>query len=235
MTLFEVRDLCAGYGQAPVINNLNLDVAEGAIVVLLGSNGAGKTTTLKALTGLISSTGSVTLAGKQVRGLRTEKIVKSGISLVPEGRGVFPELTVQDNLVVGAYVRSQRKLRSELDDWFSLFPNLAARRDQKAGTLSGGEQQMVAVTRALMARPQILLLDEPSLGLAPVIVANLFEKLGRINQEHGTAMLIVEQNANIALGIATTGYVLERGHLVKSGSAAALRDDDAIRLAYLGV
>ena len=235
MTLLHVRDLCAGYGQVRVLHNLDLDVEAGSVVVLLGANGAGKTTTLKALTGQIPSTGSVELAGASIGHSRPEVIVKRGVSLVPEGRGVFSELTVQENLLAGAYVRSHRGIQAELEDWFTLFPNLAERRNQKAGTLSGGEQQMLAVTRALMARPRILLLDEPSLGLAPVIVTNLFEKLRRINVEHGTAMLIVEQNANIALSIATKGYVLERGHIVKSGDAASLRGDDAIRLAYLGV
>lgn len=235
MSLLTVSDLRAGYGPVRVLHGLEFAVDESEVVVILGANGAGKTTTIRALCGMIETSGSVQLDGEELVGLDTADIVRRGIAHVPQGRGTFPELTVEENLNVGAFVRTDGEVRSDIDSWFETFPVLSERRRQLAGSLSGGEQQMLAVARALMSRPRLLFLDEPSLGLAPLIVAELFKRFAEINESRGTTMLIVEQNAQLALGIADRAYVLESGEIVNSGSADELRADDSIRKAYLGV
>jgi branched-chain amino acid transport system ATP-binding protein len=233
--VLEVEGLRAGYGQVAVLHGLDLVVNEGEIVVLLGANGAGKTTTLRALCGMVDAKGSVLFEGKQLVGRPTEWIVRQRIAHVPQGRGTFPELTVEENLEAGAYCRNDRAgIRADMDRWFDAFPRLAERRSQQAGSLSGGEQQMLAVARALMLRPKLLLLDEPSLGLAPIITQGLFTNLAQLNAEDGTTMFVVEQNANLALSIAARAYVLEAGEIVLSGSSDELRLDDDVRKAYLG-
>lgn len=233
--MLTVSDLRAGYGPVRVLHGLDFAVAEGEVVVILGANGAGKTTTIRALCGMIETSGSVMLDGEELVGVDTADIVRRGIAHVPQGRGTFPELTVEENLLVGAFVRNDSDVRSDADGWLETFPVLKERRRQQAGSLSGGEQQMLAVARALMSRPRLLFLDEPSLGLAPIIVADLFKRFAEINAERETTMLIVEQNALLALNIADRAYVLESGVIVNSGSAEELRANDSIRKAYLGV
>lgn len=232
--ILEATDLAAGYGQISVLHGLNLYVDEGEIVVILGANGAGKTTTLRALSGMIPSQGSVLLAGKQIGRARPDTRAKLGLGHIPEGRGTFRFLSVEDNLRLGAHLCHRKAVRNSMELWFGMFPRLGERRKQAAGSLSGGEQQMLAVARALMAQPRMLLLDEPSMGLAPMVSADLFKEIRRINGELGTSMLIVEQNANLSLKIANRGYVLESGDIVSAGPAAQLLDDDSIRRAYLG-
>jgi len=235
MTLIEVRDLTAGYGPAEVLHGVSLRVEEAEIVVVLGANGAGKTTTMRAIAGLIGRKGTVNLDGASIIGLSPDKVVAAGVSLVPQGRGTFAKLSVDDNLHVGAAKRRDRQgIKEDLARWYEVFPVLASRRKQMAGTLSGGEQQMLAVARALMSRPRLLLCDEPSLGLAPLIVREVFNVLQRVNTEQQMAMLIVEQNAEIALGIASRAYLLETGEVVSEGTAESLRESDAVRRAYLG-
>ncbi|MYG59213.1 MAG: ABC transporter ATP-binding protein, partial [Acidimicrobiia bacterium] len=197
-------------------------------------NGAGKTTTLRALCAMVSTEGSVRLAGEELSGQRTADIVRRGVAHVPQGRGTFPDLSVEENLMAGAYVRSDADVRSDMEQWFETFPVLGERRAQAAGSLSGGEQQMLAIARALMLRPSLLLLDEPSLGLAPMITRSLFEQLTAINAAAGTTMLVVEQNASLALGVADVAYVLEAGEVALSGPADELAADDNVRRAYLG-
>lgn len=233
--VLEVKDLHGGYGAIQVLHGLNFHVDEGEIVVILGANGAGKTTTLRAISGMIERRGNVTLRGDDISSMKPADIVHKGVAHVPQGRGTLPELSVADNLRVGAYIRSDNEIESDMDQWYDVYPVLRERKDQRAGSLSGGEQQMLAVARALMSRPQLLLLDEPSLGLAPIIVAELFERFAAINKETGTTMLVVEQNAQLALGIADRGYVLESGEIFTEGPADELINDDAIRQAYLGV
>jgi len=219
-----------------VLHGLDFFVDAGEIVVLLGANGAGKTTTLRAVCqmDMVSVSGEVIFDGRSLVGLRPEAVVKLGIGHVPQGRGTFPELTVEENLTIGAYVRRDGKIGDDVDHWLEVFPRLGDRRGQTAGSLSGGEQQMLAVARALMCRPKLLLLDEPSLGLAPLIIQDLFRRFAQLNQELGTTMLIVEQNANLALSIADRAYVIETGEIVLSGGAADVQSDDAVRRAYLG-
>jgi branched-chain amino acid transport system ATP-binding protein len=233
--MLQVAGLDAGYGPIQVLRDVELHVDEGEIVVLLGANGAGKTTTIRAICQMIDSKGSVNMCGAELVGMRPEKMAGLGIAHVPQGRGTFPELTVEENLNVGAYIRKDRaEIRADIDRSYALFPRLGERRAQLAGSLSGGEQQMLAVARALMSRPRLLLLDEPSLGLAPLVIQGLFNRFNELNQEDGVTMFIVEQNANLALDIATRAYVLEAGRIVLSGSAAELRANDAVRRAYLG-
>lgn len=234
MSLLEVRDLHAGYGRVRVIHGMDLSVAEGQTVVLLGANGAGKTTTLRALSGMADVTGSVLFDGRELVGQEPERVARAGIGHVPQGRGTMDGLTVEENLRVGGLQLARAELRASLDRWFDVFPRLAERRQQLAGSLSGGEQQMVAVARALMAQPRLLLLDEPSLGLAPLITRSLFETLDDINRDLGVTILVVEQNAEIALSIADYGYVLEAGRVVSEGSAREISDDESVRRAYLG-
>ena len=235
MTLLEVTDLKAGYGQAEVLHGISLTVGQGEVVVMLGANGAGKTTTLRAIAGLIGRRGTVSIGGTALRPGVPSEAVAAGLSLVPQGRGTFTKLTVQENLLVGATKRRDKaSVAADLDRWYHVFPALSARTKQTAGTLSGGEQQMLAVARSLMSRPSLLLCDEPSLGLAPLVVRSVFDVLREINAEDGTAMLIVEQNAELALDLASRVYLLEVGEVVTSGAAADLRDSDTVRRAYLG-
>ena len=233
MSLLEVRALSAGYGPVEVLHGIDLDVDHGEMVVILGANGAGKTTTMRAVSGMIGRSGSVTFDGVDITRTNAEKLVGMGIAHVPQGRGTFPDLTVMDNLRVGAYARSCG-IAADIDRWFAVFPRLAERRDQRAGSLSGGEQQMLAIARALMSHPKLLLCDEPSLGLAPLITQEVFEVLKKLNADEGLSVLLVEQNANLALKVAQRVYLLETGTVVASGSAAQIASDDAIRKAYLG-
>lgn len=230
----EVQGLKAAYGDIQVLHGIDFSVAEGQIAVILGANGAGKTTTLRALCAMVSTEGSIKLAGDELAGQRTADIVRRGVAHVPQGRGTFPELSVEENLMAGAFVRSDPEVRADADRWYETFPVLGERRGQTAGSLSGGEQQMLAIARALMLRPSLLLLDEPSLGLAPMITRSLFEQLTAINADAGTTMLVVEQNASLALGVADVAYVLEAGEVALSGPAGELAADDSVRRAYLG-
>jgi branched-chain amino acid transport system ATP-binding protein len=237
MTLLAVHELRAAYGPVQVLHGIDLTVDEGEVVVLLGGNGAGKTTTLRALCQMegLAVRGEVRFAGRSLGGRRTEDVVRQGIAHVPQGRGTFPELTVEENLRAGAYIRKdKRAVAGDIDEWFSVFPRLAERRTQSAGTLSGGEQQMLAVARAYMSRPRLLLLDEPSLGLAPKVIQDLFALFAELNRRDGTTILVVEQNATLALSVATRAYVIETGEIVLRGTADELRADDGIRRAYLG-
>jgi branched-chain amino acid transport system ATP-binding protein len=218
-----------------VLRGLSLAVPEGGIVALLGANGAGKTTTLRAVSGMIGVKGEVHFDGQSIANKKAEDIVRRGVAHVPQGRGTIADLTVEENLLAGAFIRRDHaEVRADIDKWFTMFPRLAERHEQAAGSMSGGEQQMLAIARALMSRPRLLLLDEPSLGLAPLVTRELFERLGEINRETSTTMLIVEQNANLALEIAARGYVLEAGAIVASGSSAELSADEDVRKAYLG-
>ena len=233
--VLEAKGLEGSYGMIQVLHGLDFHVDEGEVVVILGANGAGKTTTLRALSGLIDTGGSATFRGEELVGKKTADIVRLGIAHVPQGRGTLPELSVEDNLRVGAFTRKDKEVEADMAKWYEVYPVLYNRRGQLAGSLSGGEQQMLAVSRALMSRPHLLLLDEPSLGLAPIIVQDLFARFHQINEETGTTMLVVEQNAQLALGIANRGYVLEAGTIAVEGAAQDLMHDDAIRKAYLGV
>ena len=230
----EIAGLEAGYGGARVVQGISFAVPEGRIVTLLGPNGAGKSTTLRSIAGLVRpSGGTVTLDGERLDGLAADAVVRRGLALVPERRELFPSLSVAENLALGAYVRSDRAaIANDLEMVFTLFPRLKERRPQPARTLSGGEQQMLAIGRGLMSRPRYLLLDEPSLGLAPLLIAEIFRKLVDI-RANGTAILLVEQNAAAALDVADHGYVLETGVIRLEGSAAALAADDAVRETYL--
>ena len=232
--LLSVSGLTAGYGPVGVLHGLDFTVGTDEIVVILGANGAGKTTTLRALSGMIGASGEATFDGTSVLGRRPDQLVKVGIAHVPQGRGTITDLTVEENLRIGAYVRSDGEIHADIDRWCEVFPRLGERRDQPAGSMSGGEQQMLAIARALMSRPRLLLLDEPSLGLAPLITKELFAQLATVNAQTGTAVLVVEQNANLALEIAHRGYVLEVGTIVAQGLAGELMTDEAIRKAYLG-
>jgi len=232
--LLKVTDLDASYGVVQVLRGLSFEVQPGEVVVILGANGAGKTTTLRAVCGMVDTAGSVKIDGEEVSRKGTAEIVRRGVAHVPQGRGTFPELSVIDNLMLGAYVRKDNGIQEDLDRWMDAFPRLRERKDQAAGSLSGGEQQMLAVSRAMMSRPRLLLLDEPSLGLAPLIIDDLFRHLADLNRDMGTTMLIVEQNAELALEVASRGYVLEAGQMVLAGTAEELHSNDAVRAAYLG-
>lgn len=232
--LLDVKDLHASYGAVQVIRGIDFRVDEGEVVVILGANGAGKTTTLRALSGMLKASGSVMLNGKETVGLDPAEIVRLGVAHVPQGRGTFTDLSVQDNLEAGAFIRRDDKVGEDIDRFYEMFPVLGERREQLAGSLSGGEQQMLAISRALMSDPQLLLLDEPSLGLAPIIVQRLFEVLKDLNEQRGTTILVVEQNAQLALDIANRAYVIEVGTIAAEGSASELQNNDAIRRAYLG-
>ena len=228
------KNLHASYGAVEVLRGLDFEVAQGKVSVILGANGAGKTTTLRAICNMCNSSGDVSLGGVDISRLGTAEIVRKGVAHVPQGRGTFPELSVNDNLLVGAYVRKDKEINEDIDRWFEIFPVLAERREQLAGSLSGGEQQMLAVARALMSRPKLLLLDEPSLGLAPLIIEDLFTRFTNLNKETGLTMLVVEQNANLALDMADYGYVIESGEITLSGPADQLKSDPAVQEAYLG-
>jgi branched-chain amino acid transport system ATP-binding protein len=233
--LLAVRDLEARYGDTRVLRGISFEVAEGGITTILGANGAGKTTTLRAVCGMVRTAGRISLGGRSIGGRAPEEIVRLGVAHVPEGRGTFVQLTVEENLRLGAYARRDRGgLASDIERVCRYFPVLAERRRQVAGTLSGGEQQMLAVARALMLRPTLLLLDEPSLGLAPLVVREIFRIIRTINRDEGVSVLLVEQNASLALGLADHAYLMETGSVVTSGRAAELRKNDAIRRAYLG-
>jgi branched-chain amino acid transport system ATP-binding protein len=232
--LLEVERLTGGYGAVRVLHGLDFTVDAGEVVVILGANGAGKTTTLRALSGVLDAKGNVRFDGRDVLGRKTEQVAAAGVAHVPQGRGTITDLTVEENLRLGAYTRRDREVDADLDRWYGVFPRLADRRKQTAGGMSGGEQQMLAIARALMARPKLVLLDEPSLGLAPIVTQELFDTLGTLNREQGISMLVVEQNASLALGIANRGYVLETGSIVASGSASELEANDDVRRAYLG-
>jgi branched-chain amino acid transport system ATP-binding protein len=233
--VLETRGLCAAYGPTQVLQSVDIAVEQGGIVTLLGANGAGKTTTLRALCGTVRLSGEVRFDGKSLQGRATEDIVRLGIAHVPEGRGTFVRMTVEENLRLGAMVRRDRAAISrDIEQVYAHFPRLKERRAQAAGTLSGGEQQMLAVGRALMLRPRLMLLDEPSFGLAPLIVEELFEILRRLNRELGVAMLIVEQNAALALDLADHAYLLETGNIVMAGPASEIGKDEAVRRSYLG-
>jgi branched-chain amino acid transport system ATP-binding protein len=233
--LLSVRNLEAFYGDPRALHGVSFDIAEGSATTLLGANGAGKTTVLRALCGMIRTTGEILFAGLAVAGRATEDIVRLGVAHVPEGRGTFARVTVEENLALGAMTRTDRRaIADDMTRVYELFPKLAERRRQQAGTLSGGEQQMLAVGRALMLRPRLMLLDEPSFGLAPKLVEELFRAFRTILASTGTGMLIVEQNASLALEIADTAYLLETGAVVMQGTAAEFRAHDGIRRAYLG-
>ena len=233
--LLEVSELRAGYGAVRVLQGIDFSVEEGEVVVILGANGAGKTTTLRAISGMIEAGGRVVFDQRSIVGRRPEKIAAAGIAHVPQGRGTILDLTVEENLRIGAYLRRGPEIDSDIDRWYSTFPRLKDRRAQQAGSMSGGEQQMIAIARALMARPKLVLLDEPSLGLAPLVTQELFRTLTDLNRADGISMLVVEQNAGLALKLAARGYVLEVGTIVTSGSAAELADNDDVRRAYLGI
>ena len=231
--LLELEGVEAQYGAIKALHGVSLAVGEGDVVALLGANGAGKTTTLRAVSGTVRRTGQISFAGRPLDRSTPEAVARAGIAHVPEGRGTFGELTVRENLRLGAWTRRGR-VRGEEDSVLARFPALADRARQPAGTLSGGEQQMLALARALMARPRLLMLDEPSLGLAPLVVASIFTILRGLNEEEGLAVLLVEQNATLALEAASTAYVLETGRVAVQGPAGELRADESLRRSYLG-
>ncbi|GCL63671.1 ABC transporter ATP-binding protein [Pseudaquabacterium pictum] len=237
--LFEAKKLSAFYGATQVLFDIDFAIEAGKITTILGANGAGKTTTLRALCQIVRTTGSMTLnAGEgevQLVGKATDAIVRMGVAHVPDGRGTFTALSVEDNLKLGAYVRGDKDaVAKDMEHCFKLFPRLRERRNQQAGTLSGGEQQMLAISRALMLKPKLLLLDEPSFGLAPLIVAEIFRIMRQINTEDGVSMLLVEQNASLALNLAHHAYLLETGTVALSGPAEQIKNDESVRRAYLG-
>ncbi|MGI8802215.1 MAG: ABC transporter ATP-binding protein [Solirubrobacteraceae bacterium] len=232
--LLEVEDIHTSYGSIEALKGISLTVEEGEVVTLIGSNGAGKSTTLRSISGLTPArTGTIRLSGREITRTSAQEIVGLGIAHAPEGRHCFPRMTVRENLDLGAHLRRGPEIAEDLERVFTLFPRLDERQRQKAGTMSGGEQQMLAIGRALMARPRLLLLDEPSMGIAPILVQRIYETIGEINRS-GVAILLVEQNANYALGMATRGYVLETGRVALSAASAALRDDPEVQRAYLG-
>jgi branched-chain amino acid transport system ATP-binding protein len=235
MSLLEVEGLRAAYGQVRVLEGIDFSVDEGKKVAMLGPNGAGKTTVLRALSGMVATSGRADFDGGTLIGKATANIARRGVAHVPEGRGTFPSLSVSDNLRLGAYVRTDgAAVRTDIDRCYRWFPRLAERRRQQAGNLSGGEQQMLAVARALMLRPRLLMLDEPSLGLAPIFTRELFRVLGEICTEQGMTVLLVEQNANLALDFADHAYVLESGRIALEGEADRIKGDDEVRRSYLG-
>jgi len=234
-SLLEASDLRAFYGSTQVLHELAFSLDEGAITAILGANGAGKTTTLRAICGLVRCSGEVRFAGTRIAGKSTEDIVRLGIAHVPQNRGTFLSFTVEENLWLGAHIsRDKSRRRSDFDRLYGYFPILGERRRQQAGTLSGGEQQMLALSRALMSRPRLLLLDEPSFGLAPITVQEIFRIMRRINAEEGVSILLVEQNVNLALGLSDHAYLLETGRLALSGPSQELRRHEAVRRSYFG-
>ncbi|MGD8541753.1 MAG: ABC transporter ATP-binding protein [Desulfobacteraceae bacterium] len=225
------------YGNIQALKGIDLEISQGEIITLIGANGAGKSTTLMSICGIVPPrAGSITFEGRPINGMKPNEIVRLGICQVPEGRRIFPFLTVLENLDMGAFLRRDKAdLKRDLDYVLTLFPILAERRNQAGGTLSGGEQQMLAISRALMARPRLLLLDEPSLGLAPLVVRQIFDIIRKINQEQKTTIFLVEQNANLALKVAHRGYVMENGRITLADAAASLLANEAVRKAYLGI
>ena len=233
--LLEVRKLCASYGATQVLFDVDFSLEQGHITAILGANGAGKTTTLRALCQVVKTSGSILLDGTQVVGKSTEAVVRMGVAHVPDGRGTFTGLSVEENLRLGAYARGNKaEMLQDMERMFARFPILKQRRHQQAGTLSGGEQQMLAISRALMLRPKLLLLDEPSFGLAPLIVAEIFRIMRTINKEDRVSMLLVEQNASLALDLADHAYLLETGRVALSGPSETIKNDESVRRAYLG-
>jgi branched-chain amino acid transport system ATP-binding protein len=233
-TLLKVSDLKVAYGGIQAVKGISLEVRKGELVSLIGANGAGKTTTLKAITGLQpAGAGSIEFMGRNIKGQGPWELVQQGLVMVPEGRGTFARMTITENLQMGAFVRNDGEVQADMDKVFAIVPRLKERRDQLAGTMSGGEQQMLAMGRALMARPKVLLLDEPSMGLSPIMVDKIFEVVNDIHQR-GTTILLVEQNASRALQLATRGYVMDSGEVTMSGEAKALLNDPKVRAAYLG-
>ncbi len=237
MSMLKLQNVQAGYGNILAIKDVSLEVNEGEIITLIGANGAGKSTTLMTICGIVSCrAGSITFLDQEIHKKGPDEIVRKGICQVPEGRHIFPLLTVKENLDMGAFLRKdQQEIQKDMDYVFSLFPILAERKNQDGGTLSGGEQQMLAMSRALMARPKLLLLDEPSMGLAPLIIKQIFEIIRKINEENNATIFLVEQNANQALHIADRGYVMENGRITLSGTAEELLANDDIQKAYLGI
>ncbi len=233
--MLKVQGLNVYYGAMHVLKDISFEVNEGEIVTLIGANGAGKTSTLHAISGLVRPrSGDITFMGKEIQAAEAHDILKMGLAQVPEGRRIFSQMSVMENLELGAYTRRDFKsIREDMDQVFASFPRLKERRKQLAGTLSGGEQQMLAIGRAMMSRPKLMLMDEPSMGLSPILVSEIFDIIHRINK-NGTTVLLVEQNAGIALSIADRAYVLETGYIVKSGDAKALLDDKDVQKAYLG-
>ncbi|MFZ5860591.1 MAG: ABC transporter ATP-binding protein [Spirochaetota bacterium] len=235
--MLELKNVSTFYGNIHALKSISISVEEGEIVTLIGANGAGKTTTLMSICGITPvRSGEILLKGQNITKVSPNKIVQMGVSQVPEGRRIFPQLTVSENLDMGAFLRRDKEdIKRDMEEVFSIFPRLAERRNQLGGTLSGGEQQMLAISRALMANPHLLLLDEPSLGLAPLIVQSIFEIIQRINKERKTTILLVEQNANMALKIASKGYVLQNGVIKMADTAAHLLENEEVRKAYLGL
>jgi branched-chain amino acid transport system ATP-binding protein len=234
MSLLSIKGLQAGYESRNVLHDIDLDVSEHQIQVVLGANGAGKTTLLRAISGTIARDGVISFDGRRIDQMSARKVVATGVAHVPQGRGTFADLTVDENIRLGAYLRSGAEARADREKWLTFFPRLRERLAQQAGSLSGGEQQMLAITRALMLRPRLLLLDEPSLGLAPIITQDLFKTLAAIRAEAAMTMLIVEQNANLALAVADHGLVLESGRIVLRDTAPNLAGNDEVRRIYLG-
>jgi branched-chain amino acid transport system ATP-binding protein len=233
--LLEVKGLVAGYGGIPALHGVDFSLQEGGVTTLLGANGAGKTTTLRALSGMLRARGEANFAGKRLIGMQTEDIVRLGIAHVPEGRGTFTRMSVEENLQLGAMSRRNgADIKQDIERVYDHFPRLRQRRMQQAGTLSGGEQQMLAIGRALMLRPRLMLLDEPSFGLAPLVVREMFDILAGLNRDEKVSMLLVEQNASLALSLADTAYLLETGRIVTWGPAAQIREDEGVRRSYLG-
>jgi branched-chain amino acid transport system ATP-binding protein len=233
--ILELRNVDAAYGPTQILDGVDLAVEEGGLTTLLGANGAGKTTTLRAICNMmVHTSGEIRFAGERIDGKATEDIVRRGVAHVPDGRGTFLDLTVEENLRIGAYTRRDKRVAADFEQLYGYFPRLKERRRQQAGTLSGGEQQMLAISRALMLRPKLLLLDEPSFGLAPLMVEEIFRILRTINRNEGVGMLLVEQNAHLALELADHAYLIETGCIVMGGPAAIIACDDAVRRAYLG-
>ena len=234
-TLLKVSGLKVAYGGIQAVKGVDFEVREGELVTLIGSNGAGKTTTMKAITGSLAiGAGDIEYLGKSIKGQGPWDLVKQGLAMVPEGRGVFARMTITENLQMGAYIRKDKpEIAADIDKVFGIFPRLKERRDQLAGTMSGGEQQMLAMGRALMSRPKVLLLDEPSMGLSPIMVDKIFEVVGDVHGQ-GVTILLVEQNASRALGIANRGYVMESGEITMTGEARSMLNDPKVRAAYLG-
>lgn len=234
--ILKVENLEASYGELRVLRGINFEVQKGGVTTLLGANGAGKTTTLRAICGMIRRTGSITLDGQETTRMSTEDIVRAGVAHIPDGRGTFTTLTTEENLHLGAMSRPNNKneIDADIQKCFEFFPRLKERRNQQAGTLSGGEQQMLAIARALMLRPKLMLLDEPSFGLAPLITRQIFDILADLNKETGTSMLVVEQNASLALELADHAYLIETGSIVMAGESSVISEDESVRASYLG-
>jgi branched-chain amino acid transport system ATP-binding protein len=236
MAMLEIDNIHSYYGSIHALKGISLTVDKGEIVTLIGANGAGKSTTLRTVSGLMKPRiGRILLEGEDITPVKAHKIVEKGVALVPEGRRIFSRLTVAENLDMGAYIRNRKDIPKELERVFSLFPRLKERINQVGGTLSGGEQQMLAMARAMMTHPRVLLMDEPSMGLAPVLVEAIFETIQSVNQQEGTTILLVEQNALMALSVASRGYVLETGSIVLSDKAESLRTNESVQKAYLGI